>query len=108
MSSEKIGELQLLQQNLQTVTAQKQQIEEQLTEFNSALNELTSTEQAYKIVGKIMIATSSEDLTKELNDKKEIAEVRLKNFVSQEEKLKTNIEKMQQEVMKELQEKKEE
>ena len=108
MSSAKIGELQLLQQNLQTVGGQKQQIEEQLTELTSALQELEGTTQAYKIVGKIMIATPKDKLVKELQDTKEVADIRLKNFTKQEDKLKADIEEAQKEVMKELQDTKEE
>ena len=106
MSSEKINQLQLLQQNLQGVAAQKQQISEQLTELNSALNELKATNQAYKIVGKIMIATSQQELTKELEEKKELSEVRLQNFAKQEDKLKQDMEQLQKEVMEELKEEK--
>jgi len=105
--SEKIQQLQLLQQNLQNVALQKQQIQNQLLELNSALNELGSTEKAYKIVGKIMFSASKEDLVKDLNEKKEVADVRLKNFSQQEETLQKNIEELQKEVMAELQQDKE-
>ena len=98
----KVNQLQLLQQNMQTIVAQKQQIEEQLSELNSATTELKTTEKAYKIVGKIMIAASPEDMSKELQEKKEFAEVRLKNFTKQEEQMKQDMEKMQKEVMEEL------
>tara|TARA_Y100000310_G_scaffold267777_1_gene279948 strand:- start:233 stop:553 length:321 start_codon:yes stop_codon:yes gene_type:complete len=99
MNSKKINQLQLLQQNQQNIIVQKQQMDEQLTELNSALTELKSTSQAYKIAGKIMIATSKDKLTKELGEKKEFTEVRLQNFTKQEEKLKHEIEKVQKEVM---------
>ncbi len=99
MGSPKVSELQLLQQNVQAVSTQKQQIEEQLMEFHSALRELETAEKAYRIVGKIMIAASKENLSRELNEKKEVAEIRLKNFSRQEEKLKQNMEQKQQEMM---------
>ena len=105
--SEKIQQLQLLQQNLQNVALQKQQIQNQLLELNSALNELGSTEKAYKIVGKIMLSASKEDLVKDLNEKKEVADVRLKNFTKQEETLQKSIDDLQKEVMAELQQDKE-
>ena len=106
MSSDKINQLQLLQQNLQGLMAQKQQMQEQLTELQSALRELGSTEKAYKIVGKVMLATSKEELSKELAEQKDVMEVRLKNFTSQEEKLKKSLEETQKDVMKEMKEKK--
>lgn len=106
MSSPKINQLQLLQQNLQNILLQKQQIEAQLTELDSALTELKTTEKSYKIIGKIMIAASKDELTQELKQKKEVVQVRLNNFSKQEEKLKQSIESLQKEVMKELKEQK--
>ena len=101
-----INELQLLQQNLQTILAQKQQLQNQLIEFESALHELQSTSKAYRIVGKIMLVTPKETLNSELREKKEVLEVRLKNIERQEDKLKQNMERVQQDVIKELKEKK--
>jgi prefoldin beta subunit len=106
MDDNNIQQLQLLQQNLQNVIVQKQQIQNQLIEYDSALKELNSTEKSYKIVGKIMIATSKENLIKELNEKKDVANIRLNNFSKQEEKLQQNIDDVQKEVMKTLKEKK--
>ena len=105
--SEKIQQLQLLQQNIQNLGMQKQQIQNQLVELDSALTELKSTEKAYKIVGKIMLASSKEDLTKDLEEKKEVIDVRLKNLTKQEELLQQSVEKLQKEVMEDLQKDKE-
>ena len=46
------------------------------------------------------------DLIKELREKKDVAEIRLKNVGRQEEKIKENLETVQKEVIKELREKK--
>ena len=102
MGSAKINQLQLLQQNLQNILSQKQQMQEQLMEINSALTELKKTETAYRIVGKIMIATHRDTLQSELHEKREVLEIRVKNFTEQEEKLKKNLEKTQKEVLEEL------
>ncbi len=101
-SPDKVNQLQVLQQNLQNVSLQKQQLQTQLIEIDSALTELKNTSQAYKIVGKIMLASSKEELEKDLLEKKEVIEIRLKNFVQQEEKLQQNIDDLQKEVMAEL------
>ena len=101
-NSTKINQLQLLQQNLQNLVMQKQQVQTQLLEVESALNELRSTDKAYKIVGKIMLASSKEDLIKETENKKEISEVRIKNFKEQEIALQKNIDDVQKEVMEEM------
>ena len=102
MASKKIEQLQLLQQNLQTIALQKQQIEEQLTELSSALTELKSTDKAYKIVGKIMIASPKDILAKDIEEKTEMAKVRLSSFSKQEENIKKSMEETQKEVMEEL------
>ena len=108
MTSPKINVLQLLQQNLENVVAQKQQVQVQLMELESALKELNNTDKAYKIIGKIMFSSPKESIIKELSEKKEIAEVRIKNFKQQEERLQQNVEEIQKEVMEELKQEKKE
>lgn len=102
MSTTKVNQLQLVQQNLQHLLFQKQQLELQITELDSAMMELSTTDKAYKIVGRIMIATAKSTLEEDLQQKKEIADLRLRNFLQQEEKLKKNLEELQQEVVQEL------
>ncbi len=106
MTSPKINQLQLLQQNLQAIAAQKQQYENQLIELDSALAELSTTEKAYKIVGKLMISSPAKKLMQEIQEKKEVAELRLRNFTKQEDKLKQSLESVQQEVLGDFQRKK--
>ena len=102
MVSPKVSQLQLLQQNLQNLMQQKQQLQNQLIELDSALTELKTTPQAYRIMGKVMIAAPVKELSRDLMDKKEMAEVHLRNMEKQEEKLNSKIEQLQAEVMKEL------
>lgn len=102
MTSAKVNQLQLLQQNVQTLMMQKQQLQSQLVELESALKEIKTTEQAYKIVGKVMVASSKEDLEKELQEKKDLIDVRVKNLEKQEQSLKENMEMLQKEVVEEL------
>ncbi len=106
MSHSKVNQLQLLQQNLQNILSQKQQVEVAFIELTSACEEVKRTDRAYKIVGKIMIASSSDKLLLDLEEKRQIAELRLKNITKQEESMKKNIESLQQEAVKELQTKK--
>lgn len=102
MGSEKINQLRMLQQNIQGILTQKQQIQSQLVELESALAEISKTEKSYKILGNVMVAVPKENLSKELREKKEVIEVRLKNFTKQEERLKKDFEELQKEVVKEL------
>lgn len=102
MSSDKISQLQLLQRNMQTILAQKQQIQGQLQELDSALTELQKAEKSYKIIGTIMVSAPKDSLSGELRERKDVFEVRLQNFIKQEERLKKNLEDLQREVVREL------
>lgn len=102
MDRSKVNQLQLLQQNMQVIVHQKQQLQNQLTEIDSALEGLKNSEKAYKIVGHIMVAYSANTLSGNLFEKKEILNLRFKNFITQEEKFKRDIEVLQEEVVKEL------
>jgi prefoldin beta subunit len=100
--ADKVGQLQLAQQNLHNITHQKQQVESQLVELQSAQDQLQTTEKSYKILGKIMLAVNKETLIKDVTEKKEVLEIRFKNLIKQEENLQQNINELQQEVMKEM------
>ncbi|MBT4824966.1 prefoldin subunit beta [Candidatus Woesearchaeota archaeon] len=100
--SEKVNQLQMIEQNLQQLLSQRQQFQGQLVEVESALEELKKSEDAYKIVGNIMIKTAKDDLSKDLNEKKEKAELRVKTIENQESKLKEKAESIRKEVMQEL------
>ncbi len=93
------NQLQLLQQNLQQVLLQKQQLQEQLQEYEATLQELEKTEKAYKILGKIMVLSNKEQLWKELQEKKEVVEVRYRHYAKQEEKLQQNLATAQKEML---------
>ena len=106
MGAATINKLQLLQQNLQQILLQKQQLGDQVTEIDSALHELKTTDKAYRIIGKIMLSTPTETLSKDLEERREVTQVRLRNFDKQEEKIKQNMQDAQQEVMRDLKPKK--
>ncbi|MBW3015222.1 prefoldin subunit beta [Candidatus Woesearchaeota archaeon] len=102
----KINQLQMLEQSLNNFLLQKQQFQAQLIEIDSALTELKSTEKAYKIVGNIMVASKKEDLEKDLKQKKEMVELRIKTLEKQEQKLRDKASSLQEEVMQKLKPKK--
>lgn len=101
-TQEKIQQLQMIEQGMQNFLMQKQQIQSQLIEVESALKELEKTEEAYKIVGNIMIKSDKESLTKDLTAKKEILDLRIKNLEKQEKDMKDKASVMQSEVMEKL------
>jgi prefoldin beta subunit len=99
---EDIQQLQLMEQSLQQFMMQKQAFQAQLMEIESALKELTKTTKSYKILGNIMVAADKAELKKELEAKKEMLTIRIKNLEKQEEKIKENATKLQSEVLKSM------
>lgn len=95
----KIQQLQLLEQNMQNFLMQKQQLQQQLMEIESALEELDKTKKAYKIIGNIMVASESDELKTDLTQKKDTLNLRLKSIQKQEDKLKEKSQALQSEVL---------
>jgi len=103
---EKIGQLQLMEQNMQNILIQKQAFQTQLFEIDNALKELEKNkEETYKIVGPIMVATNKKELKDDLQSKKEVIELRIKNLEKQEKSIKEEATQLQTEVMKKLKQK---
>lgn len=105
-TEQKIGQLQLMEQNLQNFLMQKQTFQTQLFEIDNALKELEKTkDKTYKIVGTVMIASKKEELIKELKEKKSIIELRIKTLEKQEKAIKEKASQMQTDIMSELKKK---
>lgn len=96
---EKIEQLQSMESNLQQLLAKKQQFQSQVVEIDSAVAELEKTNQAYKIIGNIMVATDKDELTKDLSQKKELLDLRVQTVEKQEKKLQDQAESLQKEVL---------
>src|SRR3989338_8086517 len=77
-TEQKIGQLQMFEQSLQSFLGQKQQFQVQLVEIESALNELETAEKSYKIIGNIMVETDKNELKADLQSKKEKIEMPIK------------------------------
>ncbi len=102
-SEQKIGQLQIIEQNLQNFLAQKQQLQLQLMEIESALTEIEKVNMAYKIVGSIMVESKKEDIKDDLNKKKDMLALKLKSLEKQEGRIKEKAKKLQEEVLSEVQ-----
>lgn len=95
---EQVSRLQQLQQNLQAIMMQKQQLEVENVETDRALDELkkASAEDAvYKNAGSILIKTKKDDVMKELQEKKELANTRLMVLQKQETRVKENLKEVE-------------
>ena len=96
----KLNQLQMLEQSMQNLLMQKQQFQLQQVEIESALKELENVNEAYKIVGNIMVLSKKDDLKEDLTSKKEVIGLRIKNMEKQENQLREKASKLQNEVLK--------
>src|SRR3989344_1380299 len=81
-------ELQMIEQNLQNILMQKQAFSFELTETESALNEVkNSKDDVYKIVGQLMLKSSKVSIVEELSNKEKLLKLRLDSLQKQEDKL---------------------
>ncbi len=94
---QKLQEYQEAQERLKLILSQKYQIELNLKEAKNALKEVEQQEKAeiYKIVGQILIRYDKGDIVKELKDKIETNELRLKTIAEQEKKLSEKLKSIQ-------------
>ena len=86
------------QQILQAVLAQKQQVELELGETDKALEELAKakdSEAVYKFAGNLLVKVNKEDVTKELSEKKELANTRKMVLAKQETRFRETLKDLQ-------------
>ncbi|MBR9693117.1 hypothetical protein GOV07_04280 [Candidatus Woesearchaeota archaeon] len=95
----KIQKLQLLEENLHALLAQKQQVQAQLMEVESAKGALDGKDSGYQIVGNIMVEQTAKDLNKDLDERMERSKVRLAALEKQEADVKKKAESIQKDVM---------
>ena len=106
MDANKIQELQMLEQNLQNILLQKQAFQMELSETESALEEIKkSGEKVFKVIGQLMIQTEKASIQKELENKKKIIEARLKSIEKQEATFSEKIDGLREEFMKAMEKK---
>lgn len=105
MSNEKLQQLQILEQSLQQLLMQKQSFQAQLMEVESAQEGTKATDEVYKIIGNILIKSKKADVEKELGEKKQMLDIRIKNIEKQEEATRERVKKLRQEVLKTIEKK---
>jgi len=104
-TEQKIQQLGLLEQNMQNSTVQKQSFQVQLTEVESALKEIANSDETFKIVSNIMIKSDPKQLKKELDERKEMLELRIDSLEKQESKFKEKAASLQKEVLEKIEKK---
>ena len=102
---ERLLRLQQLQQTLQSVLAQKQQVEIELTEIDQALSELqqmTDDAVIYKAIGSLLVKAEKSKITADLNERKELLNTRATVLGKQEERLRPQIKDLQTKLQQDL------
>ncbi len=99
-----IQEIQMLEQNFEQLMQQKHLFNMELSETDLALKEIEKSEgDLFKIVGgQVVIKTSKEKLTTDLNHKKELIELRMKSMESQEKEFSDRMEILRKDIMKKI------
>jgi prefoldin beta subunit len=102
---ERLLRLQQLQQTLQSVLAQKQQVDLELTEIGQASTEvekLTDDAVIYKSAGSIMVRAEKTKITAELNERKDLLNTRVTILTKQEERLRSQLKDLQTKLQQDL------
>ena len=93
-------EMQFLEQNLQNLLMQKQAFQIEMTETQSALNEInTAKDDVYKIIGSLMLKTEKAKLKDELTNKEKLLDLRLKTLEKQERNFTPKLEELREKIM---------
>jgi prefoldin beta subunit len=98
---EQVSRLQQLQQNLQAIMMQKQQLEVEMVETDRALEELKKAgadDAVYKNAGSVLIKAKKEEVTKELEEKKELSNTRAMVLGKQEARVKENLKEVENKI----------
>ena len=98
---QQLARFQQLQQTLNVILAERQRLEAELLEVKDALEALEKSPDdalVYKAVGPVLIQSSKQKLIEELNEKKELAETRLKLLEKQEQRTREQLESLQKEL----------
>jgi prefoldin beta subunit len=102
---ERLLRLNQLQQTLQSVLAQKQQVDMEKTEVEQTVVELDKTADdavIYKAAGSLLIKAEKTKVTEELNEKKDMLDTRSSVLTRQEERLRSQIKEAQAKLQEDL------
>lgn len=102
---ERLLRLQQVQQTLQSVLAQKQQVDIESTEIEQALSELqkmTDDAVIYKAIGTLLVKSEKAKITAELTERKELLNTRTSILGKQEERLRSQLKDLQAKLQQDL------
>ena len=102
---ERLLRLQQLQQTLQSILAQKQQVEMEKTEVEQTIAELQKTAEdavIYKAIGSLLVKAEKPKVTEELVERKELLDTRSTVLARQEERMRSQIKEAQTKLQEDL------
>ena len=102
---ERLLRLQQLQQTLQTVMAQKQQVDAEQAEVEQTLTELQKTADdavIYKAIGSLLVKAEKPKVSEELVERKELLTTRTIVLARQEERLRSQAKEVQTKLQEDL------
>lgn len=102
---ERLLRLQQLQQTLQSVLAQKQQVELELSEIDQVSTEvqkLADDAIMYKTIGSLMIKAEKTKINTELTERKDLLNTRISVLTKQEERLRGQLKEVQTKLQQDL------
>jgi prefoldin beta subunit len=99
-TQKKIQGLQMLEQGYQNIVYQKQTFQIEVNETNTALSEVEkSKSDVFRILGQVMVKADKASLKKELKEKSDILNLRMKTIEKQELQMREEIERIRNEIM---------
>jgi len=102
---ERLLRLQQLQQTLQTILAQKQQVEMEKSEVEQTIAEMQKTAEdavIYKAIGSLLVKAEKPKVTEELVERKELLDTRSTVLARQEERMRSQIKEAQTKLQEDL------
>ena len=102
---ERLLRLQQLQQTLQSILAQKQQVEMEKTEVEQTIAELQKTTDdsvIYKAIGSLLVKAEKPKVTEDLVERKELLDTRSTVLARQEERMRSQIKEAQTKLQEDL------
>jgi prefoldin beta subunit len=102
---ERLLRLQQLQQTLQSILAQKQQVEMEKTEVEQTIAELQKTAEdavIYKAIGSLLVKAQKPKVTEDLVERKELLDTRSTVLARQEERMRSQIKEAQTKLQEDL------
>lgn len=102
---ERLLRLQQLQQTLQSILAQKQQVEMEKTEVEQTIAEMQKTADdavIYKAIGSLLVKAEKPKVTEELVERKELLDTRSTVLARQEERIRSQVKEAQTKLQEDL------